>query len=81
LYKKINARVQKMFDDGLVDEVKSILAKWFTLHDVAMKTIWYKEVGEYWEWKISLQECIAQVQQGNRNYAKRQLTWFRRYEE
>lgn len=81
LYEKINARVQKMFDDGLVDEVKNILEMGFLESDVALKTIWYKEVCEYLNWKISLQECIVQVQQGNRNYAKRQLTWFRRYEE
>ena len=80
LYEKINARVQKMFDDWLVKEVKSILEMWFKETDVALKTIWYKEVCEYLNWKISLEDCISQVQQGNRNYAKRQLTWFRRYE-
>jgi tRNA dimethylallyltransferase len=70
-----------MFDDWLVKEVKSILEMWFKETDVALKTIWYKEVCEYLNWKISLEDCISQVQQGNRNYAKRQLTWFRRYEE
>jgi tRNA dimethylallyltransferase len=44
-----------------------------------MKTIGYKEVVEYLEGKMSLEECIELVKQHNRNYAKRQLTWFGRY--
>ncbi len=81
LYQRINIRVQKMFDDWLIQEVKKLLEMWYTKQDVALKTIWYKEVIEYLEWEISLQECIEKVQQWNRNYAKRQLTWFRSYEE
>jgi len=44
-----------------------------------MKTIGYKEVIDYLEGNITLEESIEQVQQYNRNYAKRQLTWFRNY--
>lgn len=79
LYQKINTRVQSMFDNGLVSEVKNILEKGYTPSDFWMKTIGYKEVIEYLEWKISLPECISSVQQWNRNYAKRQLTWFGKY--
>lgn len=80
LYNKINLRVWMMFQDGLVDEVKNILKMWYKKTDVWMKTIWYKEVISYLDWEISLEACISQVQQFNRNYAKRQLTWFRGYE-
>lgn len=79
LYKNINLRVQKMFDDWLVEEVKSILNMWYKKEDFWMKTIWYKEIIDYLEWKMTLEECIELVKQFNRNYAKRQLTWFRKY--
>ncbi len=80
LYSRINKRVQMMFDDWLVDEVKKLLDKYSKDH-FWMKTIWYKEVISYLEWNISLEECIELVKKHNRNYAKRQLTWFRNYEK
>ncbi len=79
LYNKINNRVQSMFDNWLVWEVKNILNMWYKTSDFWLKTIWYKEVIEYFEWKISLEDCISLVKQWNRNYAKRQLTWFGKY--
>jgi len=79
LYENINFRVKKMFDDGLVSEVKNLLKMWYKKDDFWLKTIWYKEVIEYLDWKISLNETIEQVQKNSRNYAKRQLTWFRKY--
>ncbi len=81
LYTKINLRVQQMFDKWLVEEVQNILKMWYKKTDFWMKTIWYKEVIEYLEWKLSLKECIEKVQQFNRNYAKRQITWFWKYEK
>lgn len=80
LYAKINKRVQMMFDEWLVWEVEELLKK-YSKTDFWMQTIWYKEVIDYLDWKITLQECIELVQKNNRNYAKRQLTWFRKYEE
>lgn len=80
LYNRINTRVQMMFDEGLVDEVKDLL-KTYWKQDFGMKTIGYSEVIEYLEWKMSLQECVELVQKNNRNYAKKQLTWFRKYEQ
>jgi tRNA dimethylallyltransferase len=80
LYKNIDDRIQKMFDEWLVKEVENLLLK-YTKNDFWMKTIWYKEVIEYLEWKMSLKECIELVKKNNRNYAKRQLTWFRKYEK
>jgi tRNA dimethylallyltransferase len=79
LYSQINKRVQLMFDDWLVSEVKNLL-KNYSENDFWLKTIWYKEVISYLNWKINLEECIELVKKHNRNYAKRQLTWFRKYE-
>lgn len=79
LYEKIDKRVQMMFDDGLISEVKTLLKK-YKKTDFWMKTIWYKEVIDFLDWKIDENECIELVKKHNRNYAKRQLTWFRKYE-
>ncbi len=80
LYNRINKRVWMMFDEGLVDEVKELL-KTYNKDQFWMKTIGYKEVIDHLEWNITLEECIALVQKHNRNYAKKQFTWFRKYEE
>ena len=80
LYDKINLRIKQMFDSWLESEVKWLLTT-YKKNDFWLKTIWYKEVIDYFEGNISLQECIELVQKNNRNYAKRQLTWFRKYEE
>ncbi len=80
LYNRINARVKMMFDDGLVEEVKN-LRKTYQDSTAGLSTIWYIEVVKYLLWEYDLDECISLVQQHNRNYAKRQLTWFRKYEE
>ncbi len=80
LYNIINARVEEMFALGLVDEVKNILSQWYDPTCKWLSTIGYKEVISFLDKKCTLLECMAQIQQGNRNYAKRQLTWFRKYE-
>lgn len=80
LYNKIDLRIKQMFDFWLEGEVKWLLNT-YKKDDFWLKTIWYKEVIDYLEGNISLQECIELVQKNNRNYAKRQLTWFRKYEE
>ncbi len=79
LYNKINSRIDEMFKDGLLDEVKDILKK-YPKDSFWLNTIWYKEVIDYLDWNISFEECVNMVKQHNRNYAKRQLTWFRKYE-
>lgn len=81
LYQNIDKRILIMFEQWLIDEVKKLLEKWYKKDDFWMKTIWYKEVIDYLNWKLSLQECIELVQKNNRNYAKKQLTWFRKYEK
>lgn len=80
LYKRINARIEEMFRIGLVDEVKSILERGYSPDCKGLGTIGYKETIEYLDGKCTLPEAISRIQQGNRNYAKRQLTWFRKYE-
>jgi len=80
LYNRINKRVWIMFDEWLVEEVKELL-KTYSKNDFWMRTIWYKEVIDYLEWNISLEESIELVRKHNRNYAKKQFTWFRKYEQ
>jgi len=80
LYEKIDARILQMFEAGLVEEVQELLEK-YSPHSPWLLSIGYKEVNDYLEWKISLEACKALVQKHNRNYAKRQLTWFGRYQE
>ena len=77
LYNRINLRVDKMFEAGLLDEVKTLLTK-YEKYATAMQAIGYKEVVEYLNNEISYDEMVDKIKQGSRNYAKRQLTWFRK---
>ena len=81
LYDKINRRVDIMIENGLVDEVKSIINKGIKKESTAMQAIGYKEIAEYLDGKIPLEEAIDKIKQGSRRYAKRQLTWYRRNEK
>jgi len=81
LYTNINTRIQNMFDQGWIQEVQDILSKWYLPTDFWLQTIGYQEIISFLHQKITLSECISIVQQKNRNYAKRQLTWFWKYEE
>ena len=76
LYAKINARVDSMFDEGLLDEVKELLKK-YSLSTTAKAAIGYKEVIEHLEGKYSLDECKELIKKRTRNYAKRQVTFFK----
>jgi tRNA dimethylallyltransferase len=78
LYQRINYRVDLMIQSGLIDEVKYILDKGYDKNLVSLQGIGYKEIIMYLENKCSLDEAIEKIKQGSRNYAKRQLTWFRR---
>lgn len=80
LYERINLRVDLMMENGLVEEVKSILEKGYSRDLISLQGIGYKEIIEYLNEEISLEEAVEQIKQGSRNYAKRQLTWFRRDE-
>ena len=76
LYKNINTRVEKMFEDGLVDEVKGLLNN-YKLSLPASQGIGYKEVIQLLNGEINKQECIELIQKRTRNYAKRQVTFFK----
>jgi len=78
LYERINARIEEMFEQWLVDEVKNILKK-YPKNSFWLNTIGYKEIIDYLDGIISLEECKELVKQHNRNYAKRQFTWFKKY--
>lgn len=77
LYEKIEKRVDKMIELGLVDEVKKLLSMGYNKNLNSMQAIGYKEIILYLEKQISLDEAIALIKKNTRHYAKRQLTWFR----
>lgn len=81
LYDKINRRVDVMLEKGLVDEVKGIINMGIKRNSTAMQAIGYKEIAEYLEGVITLDEAVEKIKQGSRRYAKRQLTWYRRNEK
>jgi tRNA dimethylallyltransferase len=74
LYQRINQRVEAMFEHGVIEEVRATGATRAT----ASQMIGLREIRELLDGKISLLQCIAEIQQATRRYAKRQLTWFRR---
>ena len=76
LYENINKRVDIMFEKGLVDEVKGLLNK-YQLSNTAKAAIGYKEVIDYLEGKCTLDECKELIKKRSRNYAKRQVTFFK----
>lgn len=75
LYKRIDSRVDKMIEAGLVSEAKKLYD--MHLNTQATKAIGYKEFNDYFEGKSSLDESIELIKRNSRRYAKRQLTWFR----
>ncbi len=78
LYDRINRRVDIMVEDGLIEEVKSLLNRDVDPKATAMQSIGYKEFYGYLNGESTLEEALDTVKQSSRHYAKRQLTWFRR---
>ncbi|MBY6916098.1 tRNA (adenosine(37)-N6)-dimethylallyltransferase MiaA [Clostridium botulinum] len=78
LYNMINKRVDIMIENGLIDECIELKKLGYTSSMQSMQGIGYKEILYYLDKKISLDEAVNLIKQGSRNYAKRQLTWFRR---
>ena len=76
VYENINKRVDGMFKAGLVEEVKALLNK-YELSVTAREAIGYKEVISYLNKELSLEDCIELVKKRSRNYAKRQVTFFK----
>ncbi len=81
LYERINKRVDKMIQLGLVEEVSSLLDKGLDSSYNSMQGIGYKEIVEYLDGKCSLDEAVDNIKKNTRHFAKRQLTWFRREEK
>ena len=77
LYERIDRRVDRMFQLGLMEEVRSLLALGVTEKDTAMQAIGYKETAAALRGECSPEEAAAQVRQASRRYAKRQLSWLR----
>jgi tRNA dimethylallyltransferase len=77
LYGRINLRARRMFDQGLIEET-GLLTERYGSSARALDSLGYKQASQFLQGRLSLEEAIAQAQQGHRNYAKRQLTWFRR---
>lgn len=78
LIKNINTRVDEMMDNGLLEEVKNLLA----LKNLnALQTVGYKELFEHLEGKLTLKDAIKKIKTNTRQYAKRQITWFKKDKE
>lgn len=77
LYERINIRVDRMLENGLIEEVENLQKK-YNHFPTAMQGLGYKEVVEYLQSKITREEMIEKIKQESRRYAKRQLTWFRK---
>lgn len=78
LYNRINMRVDIMLNKGLIDECEQLKKMGYDADMQSMQGIGYKEVLYYLNGDITLEKAIDMIKQGSRNYAKRQLTWFRR---
>ena len=78
LYDRINQRVDKMVDEGLVEEVKDLKNAGLSSANISMQGIGYKEILEYLNGVTTLEEAIDNIKQNTRHMAKRQVTWFKR---
>ena len=78
LYKNINERVDQMMEEGLLKEAENLFAY---KHLNALQTVGYKELFEYFEGKISLEKAVEEIKKNTRHYAKRQMTWFKKWDQ
>lgn len=79
LYNRINRRVDRMFDQGFLEEVRSILERGYSLDDPGLNTVGYKQAIRHLQGDISRSKMIKDMKTKTRRYAKRQLSWFRRW--
>ncbi|MBQ1469497.1 MAG: tRNA (adenosine(37)-N6)-dimethylallyltransferase MiaA [Schwartzia sp.] len=78
LYERINRRVDLMMEQGLVNEVRQLMAAGVSRTAQAMKGIGYKETAAYLDGECSLDEAVYEIKKATRHFAKRQLTWYRK---
>ena len=81
LYDRINKRVDILMDEGLLEEVKGLADMGLTKENISMKGIGYKELLDYLDGISTLDAAIDTIKKNTRHYAKKQLTWFRRYDK
>lgn len=81
LYERINLRIDKMINNGLLDEVEKLKKMNYTADLVSMQGLGYKEILQYLNGDITLEEAIIILKRDTRHFAKRQLTWFKRERE
>ena len=81
LYQRINKRVDIMLENGLLDEVKKLLEMGYTKDMISMQGIGYKEMIKYLDGEYTYDEAVEIIKRDSRRYAKRQLTWFKRYQD
>lgn len=81
LYRRIELRVEKMLQDGLVEEVRSLLARGYGRELKAMRSIGYKEIAAHLSGEMTLDEAVTLIKRDTRRYAKRQMTWFSKENE
>jgi tRNA dimethylallyltransferase len=81
LYQRINARVDQMIEEGLVEEVKGLLERGVPESAKALQAIGYKEIIDYLKGELTKDRAIELLKRNTRRFAKRQLTWFRRVKE
>ena len=81
LYDRINKRVDILVQEGLFEEVDCLMSKGLTEDDISMKGIGYKEIIGYFHGNYDKDEAIDLIKKNTRHFAKRQITWFKRYKE
>ena len=81
LYQRINKRVDIMLENGLLDEVKELLKMGYTKDMISMQGIGYKEMIKYLDGEYTYDEAVEIIKRDSRRYAKRQITWFKRYQD
>ncbi len=81
LYQRIEQRIDEMLEEGLVEEVRNLKARGFTKDMVSMQGLGYKEILDYLDGNLTLEEAVYILKRDTRHFAKRQLTWFRREQE
>lgn len=81
LYDRINRRVDIMLENGLLDEIKNLLKMGYKKDMISMQGIGYKEMIKYLDGEYTYEEAVEIIKRDSRRYAKRQITWFKRYED
>jgi tRNA dimethylallyltransferase len=79
LYQRINDRAEDMFAQGLIEETRELRARYG--RSPALDSLGYRQAAQYLDGTLTHEQAVAAASQGHRNYAKRQLTWFRREPE